>query len=360
MLWTVTNEDDTQATQCFRFNTFTKAWVNWPIVKTCSRVNIADDKIYLGAGDTNFIEIERKAYNRKDHADREFTKNINNNSVTGDLVVLSNIADITTGDVLIQKQYLTFNKYNRLLNKLDIENGLDGDYFNTLEAISGDNLTSKMTALISKLNADSGTASVYTFSGTTDFETIRTEFNTIITTLNSDTGVVQSNFQPSTGTIEKEAVIVDITSSSNRVQLKYPLLLMVGPITIYSHIETKIVWAPSAFGDPSITKHVREGTYIFKQNNFTSVLVSYRTDLSKGFEEIQLNGLGIGSFGMFQWSNHTWGGEGNAVPFRTLIPQQKQRCRYMECKFNHSVAFEKYDLYGISLTYEPISTRGYR
>lgn len=112
---------DNVATNALRYNTFTQTWTTNPISKTCGIVNSGDDKIYFGTGDTNYIERERKLFDRTDYADREFEISIPSDSIDGTSVTLSqsNVAEV--GDALVQTQYLTINKYNQLLKKLDLD-----------------------------------------------------------------------------------------------------------------------------------------------------------------------------------------------------------------------------------------------
>ena len=144
------------------------------------------------------------------------------------------------------------------------------------------------------------------------------------------------------------------------VTVNYPPPYLEGPITLYKGISCVIEYAPQSMQDPSMLKHVREATVLFDNNNFISAKIFYATDLSKAFEEIDFNGFGIGVWGLFNWGSVLWGGDGNQVPLRTLIPQQKQRCRFIFCKFQHINAFEQFLLLGISFTYEVTSSRAYR
>lgn len=363
-MWIVSNPSDTVATQCFRYNTFTNNWTVWPIAKTCGVVNPGDDKLYLGASDDNFIEQERKNFSRTDYADRDFALELGDNA-TGNLTLqLSSIANADVGDAIVQDQYVTITQFNRLLRKLDLDPALQTDYNATLQMSSGSDLTSSMINLVSKLNSDPGTASVYSFSGSTDFATIQTEYNTIITTLNADTGVIYTNYKQSTGTVPVEVLIESIPTGigtpSNTVNVTFNLPFMKGAITLYKFIPTDIIWAPYTFGDPSIMKHVREGTVLFQNNVFTFASLFYSSDLSPDFEEIEFTGTGNGDWGTWFWSDLNWGGEGSGVPIRTYIPRDKQRCRYINQRFKGRSAREKFSIFGTSLTFRPISEKAYR
>ena len=98
----------------------------------------------------------------------------------------------------------------------------------------------------------------------------------------------------------------------------------------------------------------------FEDSSFTSAIISYASDLSANFDEIEINGAGPGLFGTVTYGEQNYGGNGSGVPFRTLVPRKKQMCRYINCRFQHSIAREVFSLYGISLTFEPISGLGWR
>lgn len=362
LLFTVTDTTDTVATQCFRYNTFTNTWVMWDLTKTCGIVNTEDDKIYLGASDTPYIEIERKEFSRLDHADRESSITIPSGSVNDNTLSLGSLFDIEKGDVIVQTQYLTIGQFNRLLTKLDQDSGVaDDDYFSTLGASAGADLLDKLNLLVAKLNADPGVAdNDYTTSGSSVFATLQSDFNTIVTKLNNDAGVSFTNYRQSTGTVGWEVNVNTTDSFTQQITLGFAVPFVSGAATVYKKINSSVVWAPNHFGDPSLLKQIRESTILFENNAFTEASVSYATDLSPGFELISFEGEGSGTWGGFTWGDATWGGEGTAKPLRTYVPREKQRCRYINAKFEHSAAFEKYAVYGVSFTFEPTSPRAYR
>lgn len=364
LLWTVSRPSDTVATQCLRYNTFTNNWTIWPISKTCGVVGRGDDKLYLGASDQNFIEQERKNFNRTDYADREFFLSIGDDAIGDFSIQLSSIANADVGDSLLQTQYVTITQFNALLLKLDLEPNLQNNYFSSLEMVPGDDLSIKMSQLVTKLNADPAVVSTYTFSGATDFEDIQTEYNTIIDTLNLDDGLIFTNYRQSTGTVPVEVlveeVLIGIGAPTNTVKVTFNLPFMKGPVSLFKFIKTDVIWAPYTFGDPSILKQVSEATMMFQSNVFTFGSVWYSSDLSPDFEEVQFEGTGNGDWGTWIWSELNWGGQGSGVPIRTYIPRDKQRCRYINQRFTGRSAREKFSIFGISLDFRPISSRAYR
>lgn len=431
ILFLPSSQNDTVATQAFRYNTFTSAWSRWDVTATCGLVNFSDDKMYIGAGDLNSIEQERKSLTRTDHADRQYDLDILANGVEANVISLNSVSNVEVGDVLIQQQYLTISQFNRLLTKLDSDISVtDNNYYALLHAVAGDNLRAKLTGLATKLDSDPGVdyasfasdigdysypiisitapsnqtvlnigthdilvgRHVIVNTSSTPYEVISTTsttitldalvpgvptvvqtavnsfpdyqgcFNIIVDVLNNDDGVFYSNYPLSEGTVEFEIPVLSFDKVNNTVVVKFPMELIFGTITLYKAIESVVIWNPIYFGDPSVTKQIREGTMIFENSNFSKVNIAYGTDLSPSFETILFEGegLGVGDWGYFSFGSINWGGVAAPIPLRTLIPRSKQRCRFINIRFTHRVAFEKYAIYGISLTWRPVSSRGYR
>lgn len=435
-LWTVESMDDVVATVCYRFNSFTNSWTRWNLSATAGIVNFADNKLYLGSGTSNFTLQERKTLTRTDHADNEFIRTIQFQGVDQNVIELGSVSGIEIGDVVIQTQYLTISKYNQILKKLDSDITIgDGDYFSTLEFFVGETSRTKIEALATKMDSDSGiiysnfsvdiddytqtitsttpgsttvlnfasndilngryisisgsnttpnidgtyeiiaagptsvTINVATTSAGTmgtvqtlvnDERDVQRCFNIMMNILNSDDGVFQTNFPLSTGTIDVEGIVQDINTIENLLTMNYILPYINADVTIYKAISTEIIWAPESVGDPSIEKQFSEGTFMFQNSNFSTVSVSYGTDLSPAYIETIINSRGNGDWGQFVWGEQNWGGQGAPLPLRTYVPRQKQRARFMNVRFEHKIAFEKYSLYGVSLRVRPFGFRAYR
>ena len=133
-----------------------------------------------------------------------------------------------------------------------------------------------------------------------------------------------------------------------------------GDVSLFKAIKCLVQYAPQHFGKPESTKQVSEGTFIFDQNNFWGGTMAYASDRSFDFASIQFNGRGPGYWDGYSWANVTFGGEGNEVPVRTLVPMDKARCRYLHVQFIHGNAREEWKLIGVSLEPREVSTRGYR
>jgi hypothetical protein len=370
LMWTVTTTNDIQPTQCFRYNYMTQAWTRWPIVKTCGVVRVDQNILYLGPGDKNFIEQERKNISRTDYADRQYALSIPDNAfVTPTEVTLSSVAQVELGDVLVQTQNLTIAQYNQMLQKLDLDPGpaLAGHYYSTLQAVPGVDLWASVNALAAKLDTDMNINPTYPTAYFTPLMTnpdtflgAQENFNILVTQLNANAEIVFRNFPASSGTGMFETDILETVNNSNNVILQYPIPFIAGPIEAFHGISTNIVWAPQHFGDPSIAKHVSEGTFMFENTDFTEATIAYASDLSPGFESVTFPEAGIGDWGYFIWNNQAWGGNGSQVPIRTYIPRNKQYCRMIFPNFSHIIAREKFAIFGGSLTFRPLTERAYR
>lgn len=367
-LWTVTNTTDDVATQMFRYNTFTRTWTKWDVTHTCGMLDDGTNNLFFGADNDNMVEVERKTLSRRDYADKEFSVQILANPIyANNNLQLSSTQNLSEGDALVQTQYLTISQYNSLLKKLDADPRIGlapgtffTDYFASLEMVKGDNLTNKMAALVAKLNLDPGTSGGYTFNGSSVFSVIQTQFNLMVAQLNLDPLLFFTNYQTSVGTVDFEMTIVTASNNTNTVTSTFIPAFVVGPLTAFKGIRSRVSWAPNSLGDPSLLKHVSESTILFEASNFRGGNVGYNSDLSPDFESTDFIMDGSGVWGGFFWGNGSWGGAGSSVPFRTYVPRQKQRCRYIRAKFEHNDAFYKYSILGLSYYFEVSSQRAYR
>jgi hypothetical protein len=361
-LWLPTDTTDAVATQCFRYNIFTRTWTRWTKSGTCGIVSEDADRLFVGAGDTNYLLQERKLLDRTDYADRDFSATITSCTSNGLNVCLNAVTDIEVGDVLLQEQYVTISQFNRLLLKLDIDQGLDDtDYYSTLVLSAGDNMKTQLDALNIKLVADdsSGTITAKTFSA--DPETQQTELNVMIGQLNdSGCDTQYKNYIESTGTVSYEGIVREIDSINLIVTLNQSIPLLEAAVTIFEMYSQEIIWKPQHFGDAAALKQVKEGSIIFDQDQFYSINYSYSSDLNPSFVGAEDFGNGPGYWGIATWGNIYWGGDGNDAPLRAFVPRDKQRCRYLTARIVHNNAREGFRILGISMEPRLLSKRAYR
>jgi len=362
MLFMPTETNDATATQCFRFNTFTGTWTRWVVSKSCGLVKQADDKLYLGAVDTNQIEQERKNFSRTDYCDRQYDKNLAPTSIDDVVIKLPDLNNVNEYDVLYQAQYVTVKRFNRLLKRLDNDPFLDDtDYFSSLEAVGGINLMTRLESLVLKLNIDDVTTTYSTPSGNNGATDIRDDFNVMIGEVNSSSGVFYDNYTQYTEAVEFEAVISSIEQNSKEVTLHATFPFLISDVTIFNSIKPSIEWSPDTIGSASSLKQIYESTLMFDQYNFTFGEISFRSDLSEHLETVVFEAEGNGAFGSQVYGEKVYGGLGNQRPFRTYVPRNKQRCRFILIGFTHIAGREIFRLNGYSLAFNAdTSERAYR
>lgn len=501
---TVQQVGDKVATICYRYCNLTTSWTTWNKTNTCGIINPLDGKLYMGAGDINFIESERKNFDRTDYADRQYTVNLALGSYlqSGQVLALDNTSHAAPGDVLLQTQTLTIYEYNALLNKMDaqLSQSITGNltlnsnqvqsvssttglaigqvintsglpvgttitnivgstltvsnlalntqtgavlnasrYFTALQATGGDNMRSDLVALTTKLDSDPnvtggtytsniqslsatlpasamsatmptiitstahglaqgriinisgsnstpsingewqvnvltantfsipvnvslvGSASFTYVTADQDFRDIEACYNATVAKLNSDPKNSSPNFTQITATTQFESIITAVNQATRQVTLLTPLQYVVGPLTLFKTIPTQFQYTPITMQDVLGYKHLRESQVIFETQAFTSATVSFASDLQPAFVDVPITGQGNGIYGMNTYGNGYYGGAGNSAPFRTYIPRNAQRCRFLLVRFFHSIAREKYSINGITVTGEiGQSSRAYR
>lgn len=353
---TLTN--DTTATQCFRYNVFTKTWTRWVMSKTCGLVNTEDDKIYFGPSDTNQVEIERKNFERQDYADREFIKSLPNNSINGNIITPNSLDNIEIDDVIYQEQYITIRKFNRILEKLDRDMFLsDTDYQSTLETSTGSDMGVTLQSLIVKINADDATQSYTAYNASNDIEDLRDGFNNLIDELNTSAGVFYEDYIKYTELLSFETIITDIDKTFGTITTEYEMPFLINIQTlIFKGIPVDIEYAAETLGDASLRKQIRTASLQFDQLYFTKAKIGFRSDISGDLETQEFEGEGNGAFGMQVYGAKIYGGSGGERPFRTWVPRNKQRCRFIYVSFQHGIARENFELIGYSLTYNSKSS----
>lgn len=154
-VFTVSRATDTNATRAYKYNSLTNSWTTVEKDYTCGVINFIDDKMYVGVGDSNNIEQERKSFTREDYADREHEFEIQDGRYFNKVISLDSVTNIDPFDVFVQYQTINIYDFNVLLKKLDLDPGIPStDYYSTLFAVPGDSLRDKLLDLAAKLDGD--------------------------------------------------------------------------------------------------------------------------------------------------------------------------------------------------------------
>lgn len=362
-VYTVSKTSDTIATRGWRYSNLTNSWTTIEKTTTCGVLNTFDDKLYLGAGDINKIEQERKSFTRLDYCEREYEERIATNRYVGNKLRLDTLQNVTVGDVLTQVQGVSLYQFDSLLRKLDADGQLNiHTFYETFKSSPGCNLKDLIIRLCSFLDDMLEPIPTYTSLLSPGFllVDIKNDFNAITAALNVDTAVAGSNFLPANEAIF-EAVITEINPITKTLTLNYAPPFYIGSLIGYESIPCEFSYAPITMGDPVNWKHLREATLMLESRAITAAQLAFSTDLLPEFIPVNFTLDGNGAFGAGTFGQTFFGGGSNSAPMRTIIPRQAQRCRYMSIRFKHNVAREKFSVYGITLTGEVLaSTRAYR
>jgi hypothetical protein len=438
-VWTVDQNGDDVGTVCLMYNMISGSWTTLTNSATCGVVNPFDEKLYLGAGDLNVIEQERKDFTRLDYTGREYEVSLGASGylLDGTRLRLDDVSNIEAGDVLVQNQYLTVYEYNQLLKKLDLDLGINDPTFETdLEIAAGDNLRTAVVALATKLDTEALSTNTYasgiatktatisgisvatnsvittsaphelvtgrvvlitssnssptingefevtvlsstTFSiqktvliaGTSgsiitvneNFKDVSTCYNNLISKLNADSVVQFANYDQNTTTTIQESIVDAVNEITNVLDVNTALPVVQGDFTVYKAISRVVTYSPVVFDNPVSFKHLTNATMMFENKNFTRAILSFATDLLPAFVPTAFTGLGNGIFGHSNFGENFFGGLANNTPFRTYIPRNCARCRFIVAKFEHKIAREGFAIFGLSISGNTnVSERAYR
>lgn len=357
LLWLPTNTEDTYATQCFRYNVFTQTWVRWVLPQTSAIVNRTDNKLYLGCGDVNYVAKERKNFDRTDYADRSYNVDLTSGSIVGNIIQLSSLTNVEMYDVLEQIQYITISRYNRVLTKLDKDPTLTlnrpvgfTNYVDlTLE--TGANMAAAVTTLSNKIILNDTLGSYTIPSGINTIEAVRNDFNTLMSQLNASSGVFYTDYESFTDTVEYESIITNINTKNRKVTLNTEIPILEGSAKIFKAITSIVEWSPQTLGDASLFKMFRQTWIMMDHFNFTFAEVGVRSDISQDLQTTKIYGEGNGAFGTQTYGAKTYGGLGNQKQFRSWIPRNKMRAKFLFLRLIHHAGREQFSCVGHGVTY---------
>jgi len=256
-VFTVGKPGDTAARRGYKFNSLTNSWTTVEKGYVCGVINSADDKMYIGSGDINSIEQERKSFSREDYADREYNFELLDNRYLNKTILLDSVNNIEAFDVFVQYQTVTVYDFNVLLKKLDLDPGIaSSDYFSSLEAFAGDNLRDKLLELAVKLDSDN--------LEFTDYEsTIEDKSGTITAISAANPTVVTSNGH---GLITGRRVLLSATNSNPTINNEYSVTVL----------NANTFTVPASVIDPGTS-----GTFTTQSSDFADLQTCYNAIITK-------------------------------------------------------------------------------
>jgi hypothetical protein len=202
------------------------------------------------------------------------------------------------------------------------------------------------------LNGASYSPGTCTFSTSdNDINDLQACYNSIVNKLNSDPLVGFTNYPLIENYTTLETLILTTDLVTNKITVPYVLDFLQGDLTIYNNINSDIRYNALTFGDPINYKQLRDLQLLFSNKAFTRAIIGFQTDLIPMILEHPFNGDGNGIFGLSApFGQQFFGGNSHGAPYRTYIPRNYQRCRYIQIEFIHKVARETFKLFGTTIT----------
>ncbi len=127
---------------------------------------------------------------------------------------------------------------------------------------------------------------------------------------------------------------------------------------VYTPIDNKIQWVPIDAENPGILKQFSEFTMFFRDAAFREIDAGFSSNISLGTVVFPIDNTVRYGWGVLPWGDGIWGGSlGGQAALRTYIPRDKQRCSWLKLYLRTNEAFTGFSLQGVSLIYNPMSSR---
>lgn len=123
-------------------------------------------------------------------------------------------------------------------------------------------------------------------------------------------------------------------------------------------INCKVQWNPDFAGNAAGFKQYYECALISKQAFQKTATLYFSSDINPSEASISIDSAsGNGAWGEFTWGDEVWGGEQAKAPKRLGIPRGHSRCSQLNVRFENKIAYSDFQLTGLSLSFNPVSTR---
>ncbi len=131
-----------------------------------------------------------------------------------------------------------------------------------------------------------------------------------------------------------------------------------GAATVYTPIDNKVQWVPIDAENPGILKQFSEFTMFFRDAAFREIDAGFSSNVSLGTTVFPIQNTVLIGWGTLPWGDGLWGGSlGGQAALRTYVPRDKQRGSWLKLYLRTNEAFTGFSLQGISLIYNPMSSR---
>lgn len=151
---------------------------------------------------------------------------------------------------------------------------------------------------------------------------------------------------------------VSVLNGTVEIDSEQDWTTLVADVTHMKAIDCKVQWNADLGGNPGMIKQYYEGALIQKQAFQKEATLYFSSDVNPGEESITITSAsGNGAWGEFVWGEEVWGGEQAKSPERFGIPRGHAMCSQLSVRFENKVAFSDFQITGLSLSFNPVSTR---
>ena len=160
------------------------------------------------------------------------------------------------------------------------------------------------------------------------------------------------------GTLSAYIDSVDLSAGTVEIEAEQAWTLSTADVTHLKAIDCEVEWNPDFANNPAGMKLFYEANILLKRDFQREFTTSFFSDVDPGIKSIVLTGsAGNGAWGEFEWGEVVWGGEVGRTPKRVGIPRSKARCNQLSFRIVSKVVYSDFLLNGVSMSFNPVSTR---
>lgn len=161
------------------------------------------------------------------------------------------------------------------------------------------------------------------------------------------------------GSLYAYVLAVDNAQSKVTVDMIEAWTLSVANVVHYKALDVKVEWNSEFAGNPAGFKHFYELNLLQKSSFLITSTFYFRNDINGAENSISILAPSYsGNWGDFTWGDEVWGGDPTSnTPVRLGVPRTHARCSQLRVRWEHKVAYSWFQVQGISLSFNPTSTR---
>lgn len=161
------------------------------------------------------------------------------------------------------------------------------------------------------------------------------------------------------GSLYAYILAVDNAQSKVTVDMIEAWTPSVSNVVHYKALDVKVEWNSEFAGNPAGFKHFYELNLLQKSSFLVTSTFYFRNDINGAENSISILAPSYsGNWGDFTWGDEVWGGDPTSnTPVRLGVPRTHARCSQLRVRWEHKVAYSWFQVQGISLSFNPTSTR---